>query len=92
MGHGVNNTEMTRVVKSDSLDYTSVPSAEFINGRILDLYKCPENIQVKVWKKSTKQSRLEMVWRSLPRKKRIHIVVSMMADYYGAKKFEWYEI
>jgi alkyl hydroperoxide reductase subunit AhpC len=92
MSHGVNNTEVTRVVKSDSLDYTSVPSAELINGRMLNLYECPENIPVKVWKKSTKQSRLEMVWKSLPRKRRIHIVVSMMADSYGAEKFEWYEI
>lgn len=92
MSHGVDNTKVTRVVKSNSLDYTSVPSAELINGRMLNLYECPKDIPVKIWKKTSKQSRLEVVWRSLPRKKRIHIVVSMMADYYGAEKFEWYEI
>lgn len=92
MSPGVNNTQVARVVKSDSLDCTSVPSAELINGRMLNLYECPKNIPLKVWKKATKQERLEMVWKSLSRNKRINIMVTVMADSFGAQSFKWYEI
>lgn len=89
---GVRGTQVARVVKSDSLDFTSVPSAELINGRMLDLYSCPENIQPKIWKKLHKQARLELLWNQLSRNKKIHITVTIMADALGAMSFKWYEI
>ena len=92
MSPGVNNTQVARVIKSDSLDCTSVPSAELINGRMLNLYECPENISLKVWKKLHKQDRLNLIWEQLPRNKRINITVSLLADAFGAQSFKWYEI
>lgn len=92
MSPGVNNTQVARVIKSDSLDCTSVPSAELINGRMLNLYECPKNISLKVWKKLNKQARLELIWGYLPRNKRINILVSLLADSLGAQSFKWYEI
>lgn len=92
MSQGRNNTVVARVVKSDSLDVTSVPSAELINGRMINLYECPEDIQQKIWKRLSKQARLEFVWHSMPRNKRINVTVSLMADALGAQSFKWYEI
>lgn len=92
MGRGVRNTTVTRMVKTESLDCTSVPSAEFINGRIVNLYECPKNVPLKVWKRLHKQARMEIVWRGMSRNKRINTIVMMMADAFGAEKFKWYEI
>ena len=89
---GVNNTQVARVIKSDSLDCTSVPSAELINGRMLNLFDCPEGTSPKTWKKMNKQARLEWLWNTLPRNKRIHICVSLLAESFNASNFKWYEI
>lgn len=92
MGHGRNDTTVARVIKTNDLDVTSVPSAELINGRTVNLFECPENIHLKIWKRLNKQDRLALLWQNMPRNKRANIVISMLAEAYGVQKFKWYEI
>ena len=88
---GLRNNLYARVIKSDSLDYTSVPPTELVKGKVKYFVK-PEAISVKTWNRMSSQDKLAWYWRNMPRKARIDVVCSILCDNFNGVNFEWYEI